>query len=155
MPQAAAGDWFLQSLVSLVNHRPHLRLGVVLQVHGLQVRGTLVAGTVWFGHFAAVFADALDLDDPAQRQTAHDSIAMHASRYGIRNADDSVDPPDYLHLVDAVVEDSSGRTDPPVAVPLWRGRIDAIDGFQLQPRRAANGANGEARARWRGAGAPA
>ena len=137
-PQSAPADWFLQSLISLINHRPHLRLDVVLHVGGMAVSGTMVAGTAYFERFARAFPDALDLVDQAQRQTAHDSIAMHAARYGMRNADDSVDPPDYVHLIDAQVipRASEGRVDAPVGVPLWRGRVHAVDGFQLRCRSA-------------------
>ncbi|MBD7953023.1 gas vesicle protein [Stenotrophomonas sp. Sa5BUN4] len=133
------GDWFLQSLVSLVNHRPHLRLGIVLHVHGLEISGSLVSGTAYFERFARAFPDALDLADQAQRQTAHDSIAMHAARYGSRNADDSTDPPDYLHLIDVRVTAAGSADAMAPALPLWRGRIDAIDGFQLQAREAGAG----------------
>lgn len=133
------GDWFLQSLVSLVNHRPHLRLGIVLHVHGLEISGSLVSGTAYFERFARAFPDALDLADQAQRQTAHDSIAMHAARYGSRNADDSTDPPDYLHLIDVRVTAVGSADAMAPALPLWRGRIEAIDGFQLQGRDAGAG----------------
>lgn len=141
-PTATEGlpaDWFLQSLVSLINHRPHLRLDVVLQVRGLEVSGTIVSGTAYFERFARAFPDALALTDQAQRQTAYDSIAMHAARYGLRNADDSVDPPEYVHLIEAQVVSCRprGNVDARIAVPLWRGRIDAVDGFQLRHRHAA------------------
>lgn len=123
-------DWFLQSLISLVNHRPHVKIDVALMVGGLVVTGTLVSGRTYFLEFARQFAEGFGFNDHSARQAAYASVAEHAERFGNRNDDDSEDPPAYIHLLDPRFA-GQGAEQYADGARLWRGRVESVDGFHL------------------------
>lgn len=123
-------DWFLQSLISLVNNRPHVHIDVALMVGGLVVTGTLVSGRTYFLEFARQFAEGFGFNDHSARQAAYASVAEHAERFGNRNEDDSEDPPAYIHLLDPRFA-GQGAEEYADGARLWRGRVGSVDGFHL------------------------
>ena len=122
-------DWFLQKLVSLANTMG-LSFGVTLFVEGAMISGMLVSGKRYFEDFA----DAFSSNYPGDDETKEDVRAGFASHTAIYAGDDSGDeppPPQYIHLVDARCFAPGGQPIPTDRGVLWRGKINAVSGFNL------------------------
>jgi hypothetical protein len=130
-PSAALPDWFLQSLVSLVNNSES-EIGVTLQVSGFLVSGLLVGGAKYFEGFAAELATAFPED---QRTT--ESIQKAFSSYGAGlykptdTADVSSPPPTYIHLKQARFFHIIGTPVPVNRGVWWRGRLSEVSAFVM------------------------
>ena len=117
-------DWLLTSLVNIAN-RTSTTIGITLHVGGALISGTLIGGTEYFTKFADMFSGGFE--DPELSSDVREEYRRFASAY--QDADDNRQP-SYIHLIDARFYDSSGNGIPTEGT-LWRGRLEAVDGFSL------------------------
>ncbi len=126
-------DWFLQKFVSLAN-TIGLSCGITLFVEGAMISGMLVSGKRYFEAFADEFSSNYPGDDEAKEEVRA-GIASHTAIYADDESDDESDneppPPQYIHLVDARYFAPGGQPIPTNRGVLWRGRINAVSGFNL------------------------
>jgi len=122
-------DWFLQKLVSLANTMG-LSFGVTLFVEGVMISGMLVSGKRYFEAFADEFSSNYPGDDEAKEEV-RGGIASHTAIYAGDDSDNEPPPPQYIHLVDARCFAPGGQPIPTNRGVLWRGRINAVSGFNL------------------------
>lgn len=121
-------DWFLQRLVALANEGP-LEFGVTLYVEGLIVSGQLVGGKKYFSEFAREFSDAYPGDDEA-RSNVRAAFESNGDIYD-HEQNDELPPPQFIHLIDARCYHQNGQPLPSNRGTPWRGRINAVSGFNL------------------------
>jgi hypothetical protein len=123
------GDWFLQSLINIVNGKD-LEIGITLNVGGFLVSGLLVSGHRYFEAFGQEFSSAFTETDVVQ------SIKESFSMYGViytqeRSQDEDVPPPNYIHLRNAKFFNTNGNPLPGNRGVWWRGRVSEVSGFML------------------------
>lgn len=127
-------DWLLQSLISIVNNES-ASIPITLSVGGLLISGDMIGGKTYFDEFARQFKDGFtaissetaatieeafkrlgDVYDPLQKEASSDASRAH---------------PHLVHLKEAQIYHSGGQLSPTEKGVLWRGRLDAVDGFSL------------------------
>jgi hypothetical protein len=127
-------DCFLQSLVSIVNDES-ASIPITLSVGGLLICGDMIGGKTYFDEFAHQFKDGFrnissetasiieetfkrlgDVYDPIQKESQGGAI---------------ISKPRIIHLKDAQIYQSGPSTAPSEKGVLWRGRLEAVDGFSL------------------------
>lgn len=121
-------DWFLQKLVSLANVSP-LEFGITLFTEGLIVSGQLVSGKKYFSTFASEFSGAYPGDDESKANIKA-AFESNASVYD-HEPDAEVPPPQFIHLINARCFSHSGASLPNNHGVAWRGKINAVSGFNL------------------------
>ena len=127
-------DWFLQSLVTIVNDEIG-GIPITLSVGGLLVSGEMIGGKTYFEEFARQFKDGFG---DVSRETAA-TIEVSFKRLGdIYNpsqeesqGNGSLPKPHLVHVRDAQIYRSGIDPTPFERSVLWRGRLEAIDGFSL------------------------
>ncbi|WP_196482435.1 gas vesicle accessory protein GvpU [Burkholderia pseudomultivorans] len=125
----ATTDWFLQSLVSIVNRTPGT-FGITLNVDGQLISGQLVGGKQYFEGFADAFAGALNDVDGAEGVRSF--LASHGNIYSDEDdAPNDIPPPQFIHVKGARFFSNSGNPIPGNGGVWWRGRISEVDGFCL------------------------
>ena len=127
-------DWFLQSLVSIVNDETG-DIPITLSVSGLLVSGEMIGGKTYFEEFARQFKDgfrdisretAATIEESFKRLgDLYNPIQQESQRNGSRPK------PHIVHLRDAQIYHSGDNPTPFEKRVLWRGRLEAIDGFSL------------------------
>jgi len=124
-------DWFLQSLVEMVNHS-ELEIGITLQISGFLVSGGLVGGAKYFEGFASDFVSGLD-SNSKEIESIKQMLAKHGDVYKTtENEDESVPPlPMYIHIKQAKFFNTNGNPIPANRGVWWRGRISEVSGFVL------------------------
>ena len=124
-------DWFLQSLVSIVNKNP-IDFGITLQVAGFLVSGNLIGGAKYFEGFASDFASFLK-DDAEAAETVKKVFTEQGSSIYKTEGDEAEDspPPTFIHLKNARFFNTSGNPIPGNRGVWWRGRISEVSGFIL------------------------
>jgi hypothetical protein len=121
-------DWFLQKLVSLANVSP-LEFGITLFTEGLIVSGQLCSGKKYFSTFASEFTDAYPGDDEAKANIKA-AFETNGEIYDVEpNAD--TPPPQFIHLINARCFSHNGQPLPNNRGVAWRGKINAVSGFNL------------------------
>jgi hypothetical protein len=127
-------DWFLQSLVSIVNDES-ASIPITLSIGSLLISGDMIGGKTYFSEFARQFKDGFrgigsetaatieeafkrlgDIYDPVQKESQGNA---------------SIQKPHIIHLRDARIYHSGGNPSPSEKGVLWRGRLEAVDGFSL------------------------
>jgi hypothetical protein len=121
-------DWFLQSLVSIVNDNP-LEFGITLFVGGVTISGQLVSGKKYFETFAKEFSDAYPGKADTQ-EGIRQAFASHTAIYDRREDEEVAPPPQFIHLINCRCF-SPGGVLPSNRGILWRGKINAVSGFSL------------------------
>jgi hypothetical protein len=121
-------DWYLQSLVSLVN-KSNIEFGITLFVEGLTISGQVVSGRKYFETFAKEFSGAYPGNAESQ-ENIRQALASRASIYDHKDSDGTPPPPQFIHLVNCRCF-SSGGVLPNNRGVLWRGKINAVSGFSL------------------------
>ena len=121
-------DWFLQNLVSIANSGS-LEFGVTLFTEGLIVSGQLVSGKKYFSTFANEFSDAYPGDDDSKANIK--SVFESNGEIYDRGSDADVPPPQFIHLINARCFAHNGQPLPNNRGVTWRGRINAVSGFNL------------------------
>ena len=119
-------DWFLQSLVNIVNSGG-LSFGITLNVGGFLVSGQLVGGKEYFEGFGRDFASAFSGSESAEY------VQKSFSKYGeVYSSDkEAPPPPSYIHLKEAKFFNTNGNPIPGNRGVWWRGRLSQVDGFSL------------------------
>jgi hypothetical protein len=122
-------DWFLQSLVMLVN-KSDIQLGITLQVGGMLVSGSLVGGAAYFAGFAddisAPFAENPEVADAVKA-----SYLEFSQIYRPDSTDGEVPPPMFIHLKDARIFGAAAIPIPMNRGVWWRGRVSEVSAFVL------------------------
>lgn len=126
-PTEPPEDYFLQALVELVNGAADggLSFGITLQMGGLLVSGTVIAGDKYFEQFGETFAGAFDNGDRVKQAIARFGDRYRDGRAGQAANDAGVG---YIHLENCRFGDVNALSH---FAPLWRGRIAEVDGFFL------------------------
>jgi hypothetical protein len=132
--RSRAVDGFLQSLVSIVNDES-ASIPITLSVGGLLVSGDLIGGKTYFNEFARQFKDGFRDISSETAATIEESFKRLGDVYdpirkeSQRNA--PIPKPHLVHLRDAQIYPSGGSPPPSEKGVLWRGRLEAVDGFSL------------------------
>ncbi|MBR7961437.1 gas vesicle protein [Burkholderia vietnamiensis] len=126
----AENDWFLQSLVSIVDSSDY-SFGITLFVGGVLISGQLVGGKKYFEGFGAAFGGALS--DPEAAAQTRENFAKFGSMYVSEDGSykQDMESPHYIHLQDARCFHPSGTPIPSNGGVWWRGRIREVAGFTL------------------------
>lgn len=125
-------DWFLQSLINMVNGGK-MSFGITLNVGGFLVSGTLIGGKEYFEGFGEDFASGFQDLDSAE------SIKAAFSKNGeIYTSEEDAPPPSYVHIKDARFFNTNGNPIPGNRGVWWRGRVAEVDGFSLGSLSAEN-----------------
>lgn len=122
-------DWYLQNLVSVVNGS-NISFGITLFVEGVVISGTLVSGKKYFETFADEFSSAYPGDDEV-REGIRQAFASNASLYDNQSKSKDLPPPQFIHLIDCYCHSPQGGSLPSDSGTLWRGKINAVSGFNL------------------------
>ncbi|KAA3451641.1 hypothetical protein C7I87_06445 [Mesorhizobium sp. SARCC-RB16n] len=124
-------DWFLQSLVNLVN-RTGAQIGITLTVGGTQVSGHLSSGKAYFEEFASVFAQSFERSAPEFAAAMKEVFEEYGQLYDDdKKADQPRDPPNYIHLKNVHIFTGPNSPIPKNDGSWWRGRIREVEGFIL------------------------
>lgn len=121
-------DWFLQKLVSVVNTSP-LEFGITLFAEGLIISGQLVGGKKYFATFAQEFSDSYPGDNEAKADMK-EAFESNGNIYD-QELDAEMPPPQFIHLINARCFAHNGQPLPNNRGIAWRGKINAISGFNL------------------------
>lgn len=122
-------DWFLQSLIDLVNGR-EIEIGLTLQAGGFLVSGLLVSGHQYFAGFGEEFARTFD--DPALTANIQQAYARYGGIYTAhKSPGENFTQASYIHLKNARFYNTAGTPVPANMAVWWRGRVAEIDGFFL------------------------
>lgn len=130
-------DWFLSSLVNLVNDT-NISMSITLNVGGTIVSGTLIGGSDYFEGFANEMASAFPDKDAAE--SIRGSYAQFAQIYPKRPIEETEEDPEenrvaarpsYIHLKNARFYANGQPSIPGNKGVWWRGRLTAVDGFSL------------------------
>ena len=121
-------DWFLQKLVALANEGT-LEFGITLFAEGLIVSGQLVSGKKYFSLFAQEFANAYPGDEESKANIKA-AFESNGEIYD-HDAETEMPPPQFIHLANARCFAHNGQPLPNNRGIPWRGKINAISGFNL------------------------
>ena len=127
-------DCFLQSLVSIVNDEPACIL-ITLSVGCLLISGDMIGGKTYFDKFARQFKDGFRNISSETASTIEEAFKRLGDVYDpIQNESQGSAPrpkPHLIHLKDAQIYQSGASPAPSEKGGLWRGRLEAVDGFSL------------------------
>ena len=120
-------DWFLQELIDFVNLSEGNEIGVTLHIEGSIVTGNLINAKRWFVDLARHLGDA------GVNAAVSKWIEEFGEVYVKRDEAPEEDrlPPVYLHLSNARTVGTSGDSVPTDEGVYWRGRVNAVSGFNL------------------------
>lgn len=121
-------DWFLQKLVIAAN-TGSLEFGITLFVEGLIISGQLVSGKKYFSTIGKEFSDAYS-EDPETKENLKAAFESNGDIYN-HEPDEIVSPPNFIHLINARCYSQDGRSLPNNRGVAWRGKINAVSGFNL------------------------
>lgn len=127
-------DCFLQSLVSIVNDES-ASIPITLSVGGLLISGDMIGGRTYFDEFARHFKNGFrDVSDETA-STIEEAFKRLGDVYDPiqkESQESAAIPKPYLiHLKDAQICRSGAGPAPSEKGVLWRGRLEAVDGFSL------------------------
>lgn len=132
-------DWFLQRIVDAVNsveagtENEHT-IPVTLCVGGILVSGNLISGRVYFSGIADEIRTANvvgERNDDAIEALARSLQELGNDVYTTAEAVQGGTPPHFIHLRSAKVWLPGTVPAPTNRGLLWRGRLEAVDGFWL------------------------
>src|SRR5579859_890406 len=130
-------DWVLEEWAELANRSQLRNVQVTFQCGGLVLCGTLIGGREYFEGIGRLAVAGLREAESAREVTeAFASLyASHAAHYPPADAAQRQESegPEYMHFKDMHVlfgGDMIVRT-PPLGIPFWRVKIEAVDGFLL------------------------
>jgi hypothetical protein len=132
-------DWFLQSLVQMVNNsKSPMSFGITLSVGGVLVSGELIGGQHYFEGFGNEFTGSFS--DPKMAAPVKESFSrLGGNIYGAaaqsepsgKSATGAVAGPSYIHLKNARMFPAGGKASQSTRGMFWRGKLSAVDGFTL------------------------
>jgi hypothetical protein len=127
-------DWFLQSLVSIVNDES-ASIPITLSVGGLLISGEMIGGKTYFNEFARQFKEGFKGISSETAATIEEAFKRLGDVYDPiqkeSRGSDYIPKPHLVHLRNVQVYQAGG---PPLLSEkgvLWRGRLEAVDGFSL------------------------
>lgn len=129
-------DHFLQFLIGVLNKDSSAAIGVTLTVGGSQISGDLIGGAAYFEEFSSAFAKAFGRGDEAAtaglKQSMNKFGDVYRSNGSEADAESDADspPPVYVHMRNAQ-QFAPGGLPIPGNGCLWRGKLNAVDGFSL------------------------
>jgi hypothetical protein len=124
-------DWFLQSLVDLVN-RTGVPIGITLTVGGTQVSGHLSSGKAYFEGFASVFTQSFQQSAPEFATAMNEVFQGYGQIYeDDKKSEQPKEPPNYIHLKNVHIFTGPNAPIPKDDGSWWRGRISEVEGFIL------------------------
>jgi len=127
-------DCFLQSLVSIVNDES-ASIPITVSVGGLLISGDMIGGKTYFGEFARQFKDGFKNINSETASTIEEAFKRLGDVYDPTLKESQggaiISSPHIIHLKDAQIYRSGARPAPSEKGVLWRGRLQAVDGFSL------------------------
>lgn len=127
-------DCFLQSLVSIVNDES-ASIPITLSVGGLLISGDMIGGKAYFNEFARQFKDGFRDISSETASTIEKAFKRLGDVYDpIQKESQGSAPiptPHLVHLIDAHIYLSGASPAPSEKGVVWRGRLEAVDGFSL------------------------
>ena len=136
-------DWFLQSLVNLVN-RTEFVLPVTLTVGGLLISGEMIGGREYFLGFAKEIKEGMFNTNSAVIAAIDSTFSQLSRIYDDAGEEQESETkslnrfPDFVHLRNAKVFLPGQKPIPANRGVWWRGRLETIDGFTLGVLSAAD-----------------
>lgn len=121
-------DWFLQTIVKMVNIDSSAEFGITLNVGGFLVSGILVGGKQYFEGLAEYISSGVDEKEAAEG--IKKTLGKPKEIYGHETSKNSL--PSYIHLKEAKFYNTQGN--PPIPGNQgvwWRGRISEVQGFMF------------------------
>lgn len=116
-------DWFLQSIVDLVN-RTNIEIGISLTVSGGTITGMLISGKEYFSRLGAQITEGW-----SGSQENKDQMGRFFSAPSIVYESEPQRLPGYIHLTGAKLVHASDFI--PTDGMLWRGRLSEVSGFTI------------------------
>jgi hypothetical protein len=127
-------DCFLQSLVSIVNDES-ASIPISLSVGGLLISGDMIGGKTYFDEFARQFKDSFKNINSETASTIEEAFKRLGDVYDPIQKESQggaiISKPRLIHLKDAQIYPSGANPAPSKKGVLWRGRLEAVDGFSL------------------------
>ena len=127
-------DIFLQSLISIVNDES-ASIPITLSVGGLIISGDMIGGRTYFNEFARQFKDGFKDISSETASAIEKTFKSLGDVYDPSQQEPQgsapISKPYLVHLKDAQIYFSGGSRSPAEKGVLWRGRLDAVDGFSL------------------------
>ena len=127
-------DCFLQSLVEIVNDES-ANIPITLSVGGLLISGDMIGGKTYFDEFARQFKDGFRDISSETASTIEETFKRLGDVYDTIQKESqggaAMPKPYIIHLKDAQIYQSGASLPPPEKRVLWRGRLEAVDGFSL------------------------
>jgi hypothetical protein len=127
-------DWLLQSLISIVNNES-ASIPITLSVGGLLISGDMIGGKTYFNEFARQFKDGFTDISSETAATIEESFQRLGDIYDpLQKGPQGNVPlaqPHLVHLRDARIYHSGASRAFSEKSALWRGRLEAVDGFSL------------------------
>ena len=118
-------DWFLQSVVDLVNNTG-MGLPITLQVSGMLVSGQVVTGEEFFEQMAIAVSSAVENEEIASDLKTF--LETFRDVYRQNNESDKKSRPHFIHLKNARFFTSNSKPIPNNPT-WWRGRLSEVAGF--------------------------
>jgi hypothetical protein len=127
-------DCFLQSLISIVNDES-ANIPITLSVGGLLISGDMIGGKTYFDEFARQFKDGFRNISSETTSTIEEAFKRLGDVYDPIQKESqgsvAISKPYLIHLRDAQIYQSGAGLPHSEKVVLWRGRLEAVDGFSL------------------------
>jgi hypothetical protein len=127
-------DCFLQSLVSIVNDES-ASIPITVSVGGLLISGDMIGGKTYFDEFARHFKGGFKNINSETASTIEEAFKRLGDVYDPTQKESQggaiISKPRIIHLKDAQIYRSGARPAPSEKGVLWRGRLQAVDGFSL------------------------
>ena len=127
-------DCFLQSLVSIVNDES-ASIPITLSVGVLLISGDMIGGKTYFDEFARQFKDGFKNINSETASTIEEAFKRLGDVYDPIQKEsqegDIISKPRLIHIKDAQIYQSGASPLPSKKGVLWRGRLEAVDGFSL------------------------
>jgi hypothetical protein len=128
-------DSFLQSLVSIVNDES-ASIPITLSVGGLLISGAMIGGKTYFDEFARQFKDGFRNISSETASTIEEAFKRLGDVYDPIQKESqgiaAISKPHLIHLRDAqIYQSGAGPALSKKKGVLWRGRLEAVDGFSL------------------------
>jgi len=127
-------DCFLQSLVEIVNDES-ASIPITVSVGGLLISGDMIGGKTYFDEFARRFKDGFRDINSETASTIEETFKRLGDVYDPIQKESqgsaAMPKPYIIHLNDAQIYQSGAHLPPSEKRVLWRGRLEAVDGFSL------------------------
>lgn len=124
------GDAVLDSYINAVNESKEMGIGITLFVGGAVVTGTLIGVREYFELLARFWSDVVETAEGAEMAKAHRDLGERSRDALMKNAEDDVQRPLFVHLKNAQVI-SPQAAFPTKPAMLWRGRVGEVQAYSM------------------------